>query len=130
VATVRTVPTSQDQPALPVSIDNARILIARALEVGRIQITEHFRQRARERKFTSMDAERVLKTGNIVGSPRYCPVYENWCFSVIGISGSRTLEVRVGIDFNLDLEFPVMALITGISKGEKWRGKLKPGLRL
>jgi hypothetical protein len=113
-----------------VSIDNARILIVRALEVGRIHITEHFGQRARERKFTSVDAERVLKTGIIVGSPTYCPAYENWCFSVIGISGSRALEVRVGIDFNLDLEFPVMALITAIPRGKKWRAKLEPGQRL
>ena len=103
----------------PVSMANAEVLIARALEIGRVQITEHFRQRARERKFTLLEAERVLRKGRIVGSPRYCSRFENWCFAVSGAVESRTLEIRVGIDFNLDLEAPVMVLITGISKGGK-----------
>ena len=57
-------------PELPVSLFNAKTLIVLALDVGRIHITEHFSQRARERKFTTLDAERVLRYGNIVGSPR------------------------------------------------------------
>lgn len=126
---IRSRSTTPELPVLPVSIDNARMLITRALEEGRIHVTEHFRQRSRERRFTSVDAERVLKTGYIVGVPNYCPVYENWCFSVIGISGARTLEVRVGMDFNLDLESPVMALITAIPKGDRWKRKLKPSSR-
>lgn len=101
----------------PVSMENASVLIARALEDGRVQITEHFRQRAQDRKFTLLEAERVLRRGTIVGYPRYCPQFENWCFAVSGVVESRTLEIRVGVDFNLDLDFPVMALITGIAKG-------------
>jgi hypothetical protein len=81
-----------------------------------MHITEHFKQRSCDRKFTTLDAERILKKGRMSRPPSYCPDFKNWCFSVIGESEGRTLEIRVVLDFSLDLEFPVMALITGIPK--------------
>ena len=97
----------------PVSVENAHALLIRALEDGSAHITEHFKLRTTERNFTTVDAERIIRTGKIVGEPEYCPQFENWCFAVRGKCESRTLEIRVGLDFNMDLESPVMALITG-----------------
>lgn len=110
----------QSESKLPMSLENARIMLIRALDVGRIQVTEHFKQRGRERGFTTVDAERIVRHGTVVGIPTECPQFRNWRFKLTGISCGQVLEIYVGLSMELDLEFPVLAFITGISKG---RGK-------
>jgi hypothetical protein len=105
------------EPTLPVSIENARVLIVKALVLGRMHVTEHFKERGRERGFTTVDAEKIVRDGAIVGKPSYCPRFENWRFKLTGISCSRKLEICVGLSLELDLDAPVLALITGIPKG-------------
>ena len=97
----------------------------RALEKGRVHLTEHLKQRAAERSFTAVDAERIIRTGSIVGEPEYCPEFNNWRFGLRGKCEGRTLEVRVAVDFNLDLEFPVMlvTVLTGFPKGKTYSGE-------
>jgi hypothetical protein len=109
--------STQPEQTLPVCVENARNLLVQALESGRIHITEHFRQRSRERKFTLVDAEKIIRDGALVGGPVYCPRFRNWRFRLTGLCCSQALEIRVGLTFELDLESPVMVLITGIPKG-------------
>lgn len=106
----------QSENKFPVSVENARQLLVRALEVGRIHVTEHFKQRGLERNFNSLDAERVIRHGEVVRGPEYCSKFRNWRFSISGVSCARTLEVCVGLTLDLDLEYPVLALITGVPK--------------
>lgn len=110
----------KSESKFPMSLGNARIMLIRALDLGRIHVTEHFKQRARERSFTTVDAERIIRHGTVDGEPIECPKFKNWRFKLTGISCGQVLEIYVGLSMELDLEFPVLAFITGISKG---RGK-------
>jgi hypothetical protein len=112
---------AQPQPELkpPVSMENLRVLLVKALDSGRIHITKHFRSRCNERGFTTIDAERIIRKGGFVGAPTYSTEFKSWCCQLSGVSCRRHLEMRVGLMFELDLDAPVVVLITGIFKGRK-----------
>jgi hypothetical protein len=107
----------QSEPILPVTVENLRALLVAAVDMGRIQLTEHFKQRSRERRITTVEAERIIRNGDLTGSPVFCLKFKNWRCRLLGTSCSRALEIRVGLNFELDLGAPVVVLITGISKG-------------
>ena len=108
----------KNSASLPVSMDNARTLIVNLLEAGKNPDHRKVSALVNESSLT-VEAERVLRTGKIIGSPRYCPKFENWCFSGGGNLGVSHLEIRVGMDFNLDLESPVMASDYWNPEGER-----------
>lgn len=100
----------------PVSLDNARLLLVQCLEQGRIHITEHFKLRRSERNFTTLDVENAIKTSQMIAEPVYCAKFDNWVFRINGHCENRLLEVRVALDLNEDLEFPLLIFITGVCK--------------
>lgn len=103
----------------PLSLDNARLLLLRAVMVGNILITKHFRERSVERGFTTIDVERVLRDGKIVGCPEHCEDFNNWVFRLTGKCETRNFEARVALDWSEDLELPTVVYITGMCKGDK-----------
>lgn len=107
----------------PVSLDNARKLLVRALEEGRTYPTEHFKKEGRERRFTTLDAEHIIRSGELIGNPEPCPDYDTWLFKLIGKCETRFLEIRAALDFKEDLDSPRMFLITGICKGSNLKGR-------
>lgn len=105
----------------PLSLDNARVLLLRAVMVGNIVITTHFKKRGEERGFTTVDVERVLRDGEIVCDPEHCEDFNNWVFRLAGKCETRNFEARVALDWSEDLELPTVVYITGICKGDgKW----------
>jgi hypothetical protein len=107
----------------PVSLENARKLLVRALEEGRTHPTDHFKKRARERDFTTVDAEHVIRSGQLMDEPDPCPGHDTWTFKLLGKCETRLLEIRVALSFKEDLDSPRMFLITGICKGTRSRRK-------
>jgi hypothetical protein len=104
----------------PLSLENARILLLRAVMIGNILITSHFRQRGEERGFTTVDVERVLRDGEVVSLPRYSSEFNNWVFCLAGKCETRKFEARVALDWTEDLELPTVVYITGICKGDSY----------
>jgi hypothetical protein len=98
----------------PLTLGNAQIILVRALEMGSVHITDHFKQRAKERRFTTIDAERIIKTGKIVCEPEYSLKHDNWFFRIRGRCEKRTLEMRIALDCRQDYETPLVILITGV----------------
>jgi hypothetical protein len=110
----------------PLSLDNAHALLVKAIYLGRVQPSEHFKRRVIERKFTTLDIERAIKCGKITRAPEYCEEYNNWVFRVEGLCFTRQFEARVALDWSEDLDNPLMIYITGIYKGDaRWRGRTK-----
>jgi hypothetical protein len=101
----------------PISIANAHRLLVRALELGNVEVTGHFKQRGTERNFTTVDAENILRKGTICRKPIFDPAYENYCFNVRGKYEGRTLELKVALDPGVDYDAPLLIFITGIRKG-------------
>lgn len=101
--------------AFPFStLGNAHIVIVRALEMGSVHITDHFKQRCKDRRFTTIDAERVIKTGKIVCPPEYSLRHDNWCFCISRKCETRTLEMRIALDCKQDFDDPLVIFITGV----------------
>lgn len=103
-------------PEFPLSMDNARVLLLRAVMVGNVVITKHFKTRGEERGFTTVDVERVLRNGRFCGEPEYSEEFNDWLFRIAGKCDTRNLEVRVGLDWSEDLDLPTIIYITGICK--------------
>jgi hypothetical protein len=104
-------------PAM-LSAENLHLIIVRAWTIGRYQITNHFRQRAKDRGFDVLDAENAIRRGKLRGGPEYCADFSNWKCRVIGPVEERYLEVVVGLDDFEDYECPLIIPITGY-----WREK-------
>lgn len=100
----------------PLTLDNARVLLLRAVMVGNTIITKHFKLRAEERGFTTVDVERVLRSGRFCADPQYSEDFKDWVFRITGKCDTRNLDIRVGLDWSEDLELPTVIYITGICK--------------
>jgi hypothetical protein len=108
----------------PLTLDNAHALLLKAVMVGNVVITKHFKDRQNERGFDTIDVERAIRGGNFLGSPEYCEDFTNWVFRISGKCETRNFEARVALDWQEDLELPTVIYITGICKGDaKWRRK-------
>ena len=106
------------QEEFPLSLDNARELLLRAVMIGNVVITGHFKKRGIERGFTTVDMERVLRDGKIVCLPEYNRDFNNWVFRLAGKCETRNFEARVALDWAEDLELPTVVYITGVCKGD------------
>jgi hypothetical protein len=103
----------------PSSLENARQIILRSLEYGRVHITAHFKRRCIERRFTTVDAETIIKKGQMLGNPKYCPQFDNWCFGFVGEVDTKWLDIRVALDPQEDYDVPLIILITGFKRGSR-----------
>jgi len=101
----------------PLSVNNAGIVIERAWSVGRVQYAGHFRQRIKDRGFTTADIGHVLRSGNVFGSPEYCPDFDNWKYRMRAEVADEVLEVVVALDPYEDFDAtPLVILITAYWK--------------
>ena len=97
-----------------ISAGNLHLVIRRAWLNGRCHITDHFRERARDRGFDILDAENAVQFGNLRGAPEYCADFSNWKCRIIGPVEDRKLEIVVAIDDREDYdESPLIIPITG-----------------
>jgi hypothetical protein len=101
----------------PLSVDNTRVLLLQAIMVGNVIITSHFSARAKERGFTTIDVERLLRDGAFRGDPEHCEEFNNWVFRVLGKCDTKRFEARVALDWSEDLEYPTVVYITAFFKG-------------
>lgn len=106
------------QQEFPLSLENARVLLLRAVMIGNVVVTAHFRKRGEERGYTTVDVERVLRDGRILCLPQYDEEFKNWVFRLVGKCETRNFEARVALDWTEDLELPTVVYITGICKGD------------
>lgn len=102
----------------PLSLDNARTLLIRAVMIGNVVITKHFKERGKERGFTTVDVERVLRDGKIARPPEHDRDFNNWVFRLVGKCETRNFEACVALDWTEDLDLPTVVYITGICKGD------------
>jgi hypothetical protein len=110
-------PTGVVQPAATLSVENAQVVITRAWMFGRVRYASHFTERSRERRLTTVDVGNVLRTGEIVGKPEYCPDFRNWKYRLRGTVEGETLEVVVALDPEEDYDLsPLIVLITAYFK--------------
>lgn len=100
----------------PLTLDNARVLLLRAIMVGNVIVTKHFKERSQQRNFTTVDVERVLRDGEFSAEPEYCEIFQDWVFRIAGKCDVRNFEARVGLDWSEDLDCPTIIYITGICK--------------
>ena len=103
---------------LPISTENALTLLVKALEEGRVHVTEHFKMRSRERDFTTVDVEQAIRQGHLLSEPSFCPDFETWVFRLHWKCENRLLEIRVALDFKEDLSSPLIVYLTGIARGK------------
>lgn len=118
-----------EEREFPLSLENARVLLLNALVGGKVHVTKHFRERGVERGFTTVDAERVIRSGNFACPPKFDEAHENWVFRIAGKCDTRNFEVRVALDWSEDLEYPLAIYVTGICKKGERDGTQQPKRR-
>ena len=101
----------------PLTPDAALRIIKRSWLFGRIQWTDHFRRRCRERGFEPIDAENAIRGGRMRGELEFCPIFSNWKCRIIGEVEDRQLEIVLALDPTQDYEeSPLIVPITGYWK--------------
>jgi hypothetical protein len=105
--------------ALPMSIDNLRKLLIRAVELGNLDITSHFKQRCLQRGFTTLDAENVVRSGQITvcERPWFDAENDHYRMTVKGKIEGKTLEIGIGLDPSVDYQAPLVSFNTVMGKG-------------
>jgi hypothetical protein len=99
------------------SEDNLRLILVRAWTIGRLIVTNHFREMGRKRNFDVLDAELAVRRGKMRGEPEYCPEFSNWKCRMFGLVEDKLLEVVVALDDFGDYdECPLIILVTGYWK--------------
>ncbi|MGO9083720.1 MAG: DUF4258 domain-containing protein [Terriglobales bacterium] len=102
------------KPEAALSPANGLEIIRAAFFAGRMHITDHFRQQAAQRRFDLMDAENVIRTGELRGEPEFCPVNTNWKYHIIADVEDKRLEIVTALDPAEDYgTSPLIILITG-----------------
>lgn len=86
----------------PLSLENAHLLIVRAIEHGSIFPLDSFKERCTV--IGTLDAERVIKSGTISEPMHF--VDEKWVFNVVGVHQARLLEIKIVLDLAEDLACP------------------------
>jgi uncharacterized protein DUF4258 len=101
----------------PTSHAHAKEIIIRALDIGRVVFSAHFRQRCLERMFTTVDAERVIRNGRIQSGPVADTGFGTWKYEIIGLCDGGELVIVVALDPSHDYaESPLIVFITGYRK--------------
>ena len=79
-----------------------------------MQITDHFRQQAAQRRFDLLDAENAIRTGELRRDPEFCPTNRNWKYRIIADVEDRRFEIVVALDPAEDYgKSPLIILVTG-----------------
>ena len=89
-------------PGLPVKVPappsahNLRIIFLRAIELGRIQMTQHFSEQCSTRDFSTLDAEELLRNGEITADPVYEKQHHSYKCELAGKIEGKTWKLVVG----------------------------------
>jgi hypothetical protein len=98
----------------PLTAPNAQLALRQAGSSGRVEVTSHFKMRASQRRFTTVDALNVLRAGRLEGTPEYCPEFENWKYTVSGKHDRGCLYIVAALDLGKDRDHsPLAVLVTG-----------------
>ncbi len=102
------------KPEAALSPANGLEIIRAAFFAGRVHITDHFRQMTALRSFDLLDAENVIREGELRGEPEFCPINTNWKYRIIAVVEDRRLEIVTALDPAEDYgTSPLIILITG-----------------
>jgi len=105
------------KPQSPLTAETARVVALNAWRgPGRLHQTPHFQKRVRERNFTILDVEWVIKYGRIVSGPTFCgEPYNNYKYYFKAEIDGITLKSSFALDATQDYEAgPLVVLITGV----------------
>lgn len=99
-------------PAAP-SVPCLKVLLVRAIELGRVRMSQHFREQARDRSFSTLDAEYILEEGEVISGPLFDSDHFSWrCEMLMKIDG-KGWKLVVALDCAADYcESPLIHLIT------------------
>jgi hypothetical protein len=89
------------------SIENAQVLIARAIERGDVLVPDSFKSCCTT--FSTVDVERIIKT-TIPSDPEHL-ADEMWLFRFVGTCETRVLEATVALDLSEDLDCPQVLFV-------------------
>ena len=97
----------------PPSVPNLKVILLRALELGRVHPTEHFSCRCDVREFTSLDAEWLIEVGDITSGPTYDKEHHSWKCEISGTIDRKGWKLVVALDCGSDfVKSPRLSLIT------------------
>jgi hypothetical protein len=106
----------------PLSLNAAQTIIQRAVSVGRIDFRTYINMRMAQREFTSLDVERVLRSGAVFDGPEYDIKHGNWKYKVRALIDGCALEMVVVIDADEDYDSrPLVIPVTGYWAGDGTR---------
>jgi hypothetical protein len=107
-------PCADAKPQRPLSAESARWVALSAWSIpGRIRLTTHYTGRSKERHFSILDFEEVLRTGMPMEKGIYCPRYRNAKYVFRGRVDGLGLRVVFALDATQDYATaPLVILIT------------------
>jgi hypothetical protein len=81
--------------------------------IGSIGMTDHFRDRCRERDFTTLDAQELVENGQISNGPIYDSDYHTWKCEFVGRIDTKQWKLVIALACDSDLcEAPQVTLVT------------------
>lgn len=108
---------AKTKPQAPLTAETARVVALNAWRgPGRLQQTPHFRKRVKERSFTTLDVEFVIKYGRVVSGPTPCgEPHNNFKYYFRAEVDGIVLKVAFALDATQDYAAgPMVVLITGV----------------
>jgi hypothetical protein len=107
-------PRSQAVAQKPLTPESARVVALGAWRLdGRLRPVAHFKKRMKQRKFSILDIEEVLRRGRPKGNGRFCPDHRNYKYEFQGSVDGVGLRVVFAIDATQDyMSAPLVILIT------------------
>ena len=103
----------------PLTLQNAQLAIYQAGSSGRITITSHLKMRGSQRRFTTVEALNVVRTGKLEDRPEYCCNYGNWKYRMYGKHDYGYLWIVVALGFDdEDCKRSRIILVTGYVRRE------------
>jgi len=111
-------------PVAP-SLANLRAIFLRAIELGRVRMSQHFRDQSYARRFSTLDAEQILEEGEVIFGPIHDSAHGSWKCEIYSKVEGRGWNLVVALDCTADYcESPLLHLITVHRVGLK-RAKAK-----
>jgi hypothetical protein len=95
-----------DGKAIVVFRDQAGLIVT-------VDVTDHFKMRAAQRRFTSVEALNVLRHGRIRDQAEYQPFFGNWKYVLCGKHDRGTLHIVAALAFRGAMIYQPVVLITG-----------------
>ena len=105
------------KPQAPLTAESARVVALSAWRgPGRLHQPQHFRKRAQERNFTTLDVEWAIKYGKVVSGPTSCgEPHNNYKYYFRAEIDGIAFKVSFALDATQDYAAgPLVVLITGV----------------